>query len=257
MTARVTQRLGANGALTVVLDQPARKNAINGAMWSELADALQRAADDQAVRVVILTGAAGNFSSGADVSEFGTAREGAAVSAYNAAVARAFSALEACPKPVISAINGICMGAGVALAAFADLRVIAENARLAIPAAKLGVAYQPAWIDRLTRIAGPHLVAQLLFAGETLSGGGASAQGLSGLVVVSAEVEERTRALSEAISNGAPLTMRATKAALRAALGTGDPADAHRLAEVCDQSEDYRNAVLAFAEGRKPTFEGR
>src|SRR5688500_2725439 len=113
-----------DGVMTVRLNRPAKKNAVTLAMWRQLGDLFRAVEHDAAVRVVILTGAGGNFSAGADITEFPQVRATPEqVEIYEAAVDGALAAVAGSSKPTVAAVSGFCLAGGLALAASADFRV--------------------------------------------------------------------------------------------------------------------------------------
>ena len=136
----------------LVLDRPDKKNAVNQAMWEEIARIVETLGRSGGTRVLILSGHGVDFCAGADISEFDTVRKDAATArTYEAANSRAFRALREAPFPVIAAISGICFGGGFGLASACDLRIATPDARFAVPAGRLGLAYpQDAMADIVT-----------------------------------------------------------------------------------------------------------
>ncbi len=136
----------------LVLDNPERRNALTAPMMEQVLAAMDQAAKDEAIRVLVLRGAGDvAFVSGADISAFGSPSgvdNGPRPDDVTAAI-------RGLAKPVIAALRGWCLGAGVLLALAADLRLAGDDARLGIPAAKLGIAYPRDGVDRLVALAGP------------------------------------------------------------------------------------------------------
>src|SRR5207253_196316 len=156
---------GADGVAWLVLRNPARRNAVRLEMWQAIPDAVRSLTVDPNVRVLVMRGHGEEaFASGADISEFAThRRDAAAAAAYEETTARAFEALLAVEQPVVAMIHGACVGGGLALAACADLRIAADDARLALPAARLGLGYHFSGVERLVRLVGPSAAAELFF----------------------------------------------------------------------------------------------
>ena len=257
LTDEGTQR--APGIVRLTLHQPGARNAISAGMWSGLGEALDRLEVQADLRVVILCGAGGDFSSGADTREFaGHRSDPDQTEAYNASVRAAIARLGALPVPVLAEMCGVCMGAGLALAAQADLRCLAQDARLAIPAARIGVAYDPDWVARLAGASRPEWLAEMIFTGRVYSGTEAVGAGFAADLAPAPQVPGRIAAMAEAIARGAPLTMRATKLALSPAARTPDgAARARAAARACDESEDYRRAIGALSRKEEMEFKGR
>src|SRR5207237_1092755 len=134
-------------------------------VYAEIPGAVEEAVADPSVRVLVLRGHGEEaFTAGADISEFTTRRgDAAGAAAYEAATVHAFDALMAVAQPVVAMIHGACVGAGLALAACADLRVAADDVRLQLPAARLGLGYHFSGVERLVRLVGPSATAEIFF----------------------------------------------------------------------------------------------
>jgi enoyl-CoA hydratase/carnithine racemase len=250
-----------NGIAFLVIDNPARLNALTSAMWAAVPRLLGEADADESVRVVVLKGAGGKaFSAGADISEFDSARTGDAVKAYDALNHAAFEALLQAAKPTIAMIEGFCLGGGLGIAACCDLRVSNDAASFAIPAAKLGLGYHPRWVRTLLSLAPPAYVKEMLFTGRRFSAGEALGMGLVNRVYPAAALDNELRSLAEAIAGNAPMTIRAAKAAIDELTARPESADIGRLEALvkdCFDSSDYAEGRRAFAEKRRPLFRGR
>lgn len=246
---------------TVTINAPERRNCIDLATWRSFPPLFAVLDRDPDVRVIILRGAGTQaFSTGADIAEFDTERATAEGSrAYEAENVRAFEAVAASAKPVVALIHGFCFGAGVGLAAACDMRIAADDARFAVPAARLGVGYPPTALRSLVALAGPETVKRLFFRADTLDARQAQAAGLIGDIHPKAELDAQVAAAATAIAAGAPMTILAAKRAIDAAAGLADlpPQDLQALADACFQSEDYAEGRAAFREKRKPVFKGR
>lgn len=248
------------GIARLVLTNPERRNAISAGMWRELSAFAADATSHRDVRVAVLRGDGDlAFSGGADISDFDAARSDASgAQSYDDLVEQACASLEALPFPTVALVRGACVGAGAALAASCDMRIAAEDAFFAIPAARLGLGYDPRGLPRLLRVFGSSGVRQLFFTADRLPAVRAHTMGAVDVVAPPAEVEAAAERLLHRISENAPLTLKAAKLAIRAAETTGQPllAEARRATTAANASADYREGRRAFAEKRAPRFSG-
>jgi enoyl-CoA hydratase len=247
---------------TLTFNNPDRHNAVSLAMWREATTVLQTLAREDAVRVVVLTGAGGkSFVSGADISKFESERSsGSGVEAYAEATEQIAQTLLNYAKPTIAMIRGYCIGGGVNIAACCDLRVCNQEARFAVPAAKLGLGYGYVHIQRLQNLIGPQYVLEMLLTARQFDALEAQNMGLVNRIVPDAEIEAYVRAIADGIAANAPLTIRATKRIVRELLkdaSTRDLEACESLVKQCFESGDYQEGRRAFMEKRKPVFKGR
>ncbi|MYT74531.1 MULTISPECIES: enoyl-CoA hydratase-related protein [unclassified Streptomyces] len=229
---------------TVVIDHPARRNAMTDTMWAALPPLLDTLAADPAVRVLVLTGAGDTFCAGADISTLG----GDAGAAQELAVA-AEEALAAFPKPTLAAVRGYCVGGGCQLAAACDLRFSTESALFGVTPAKLGIVYPASSTRRLTSLVGPAAAKYLLFSGELIGTGRALRTGLVDEVLPESELDKRVAEFTRVLVGRSQLTQAAAK---EFAAGRTDR-DAH-WAEQARGSGDTAEGVAAFLERRAPRF---
>jgi enoyl-CoA hydratase/carnithine racemase len=244
---------------TVSINRPAQRNSMTLAMWRDMARLFERLSSDRQVRVIILTGAGEDFSTGADISEFGEVRADAQqAAAYEAAVDACSDAIQAARQPTIAALHGYCLGGANHLAMACDFRVADETAKIGIPAARLSIVYGVRSTQRLLAIVGLPAAKRLLFSAERLDAAEALRIGFVDRVGPSAL--EEARAFAAGMAENAPLSIAGAKMILNGlAMGPGalDLADAERaIAEAAD-SHDYHEARDAFASKRRPAFEGR
>ena len=251
---------GAVGWLT--FDNPARRNAISVEMWRAIPDAFDAFEADAAVRVVVLRGAGDKaFVSGLDISQFEDEfASSSAAAGLEALSARANERIRGSPRPTIAMIHGFCIGAGVQIAASCDLRIAADSATLAITAARLGLGYPVASLQRLIALVGPAGVKEIFFTGRQFSAAEASAMGLVNRVVPAAELEGAVRACCETIAANAPLTIAAVKQTVDALVRKPSASEldaCERVMKACFDSADYAEGRRAFREKRRPVFTGR
>lgn len=246
----------------IAINQPEKRNAISLGMWDAIAAAADDFAADDGVRVVVLHGVGGKaFASGADISEFDKLRASAdAQVEYGRRSATARKKLESMDKPLIAMIQGFCIGGGYATALIADLRIASSDSRFGIPAAKLGIAYGYESLAKLTSLAGPAIAKEILFTGRQLDAAEALAFGLVNRVVAPEALEATVIGLAQEIARNAPLSIRASKAAIDQIVGDPalrDQAAIEALNRACFDSQDYAEGRKAFAEKRPPSFTGQ
>ncbi len=245
----------------LVFEQPERHNALSQQMWRQIPAAAAQLDADPEVRVVILRGAGdAAFIAGADISEFERSRTADNVEDYDRDNARAYFALAGIGKPVIAMIHGFCIGGGVAISLTADMRYAADDARLGIPAARLGLGYGMAGVEALVRLVGEANAKEIFFTAKRFSAEAALRMGLLNGVLPKARLEPEVLALAETIADNAPLTLRSVKLATRE-LQKPEPARdleaVKRAIKACYESDDYREGVAAFMQKRPPRFTGR
>jgi enoyl-CoA hydratase/carnithine racemase len=250
----------ADGVGLVTFNNPEKRNAMSLQMWDGLVAALDRLEADPAVRVVVLTGAGFKaFVSGADISQFDKTRADASAQAeYDRRTSAGRIRLGAFSRPVIARIRGFCLGGGLAIAMQADLRIAAEDSSFGIPAARLGLAYAPDLVRQLVALVGPAHARMLLYSGSRIDAREAGRIGLVNRVVADEELSEVVVDLARTIADNAPLSVRAAKLAVDAAVEpTGADHDAVAAAiAACFDSADYREGRTAFLEKRPPQFRG-
>ena len=244
----------------LVLDRRERRNALTLAMWKAVPQALATLAGQPELRVVIVRGAGGHFSSGADISEFADLFSGPTAADYERANLEAFRALAESPLPTIAMIEGFCLGGGLALALCCDMRMASENAVFALPPAKLGLAYPLHGIMRLLQAVSPAAARELLLTGRRVDAAWALRNGLVNDVRPPEQLETETLAMAREIAANAPLSIGFARAAIDAMSHGPLERDAERLrtlARACFDSEDYAEGIRAFRERRPPRFRGR
>lgn len=259
MTASV--RLETSGPVArITFDNVAKHNAVSLGMWRQLDEHLRDVAARADARVALLLGAGpASFVSGADISEFGDQRRSAAdVDRYEEVSRGALARLRALPQPTVAAIGGHCIGAGVAIAVSCDLRIASDNARLAIPAARIGLGYAWTELKALVDVAGAVTAKELLITGRSFTAEEARLRGLVNLVVARAELDCEAARTADTIARNAPLTIRAAKTVIAELTGTApvDVALCERVTNACFASADYQRGLAAFAAGTAPAFAG-
>lgn len=259
MTGTITiERDGPLGRL--IIDRPERRNALDTAMWEAFPEAVAVLDRDPQVRVILLRGAGTQaFAAGADIAELeAMGTDTTALAAFEARFERAQASLEAASRPVIAAISGACMGGGLALALACDMRIAAQGARFAIPAARLGLGYAAPAVARLLRTVGPAHACAILATGTARDADEALRIGLVNEVVADDVVFAHAEHVAATIAANAPLTVTAAKAAIHALLQGGEALrQAEEMIARCAASADFEEGRRAFVERRPPRFTGR
>ncbi len=243
----------------LLLDNPARRNAISAAMWCALPELVATLNDDSAIRCIVLRGAGEiAFAAGADISEFEQNRSSdAATHAYEVAAGAAHGALESSPKPVIAQIQGFCLGGGLALALSCDMRYCADDSQFAIPAARLGIGYGLHGHRRLVATVGHANAREIMFSARRYDAASAHVLGLVNRVLPVAELADYVRTFARDLAANAPLTQAASKTAINAMVDhASDFSACEALIARCMHSADYREGRTAFMEKRSPRFSG-
>ncbi|MBA9001780.1 enoyl-CoA hydratase/isomerase family protein [Thermomonospora cellulosilytica] len=238
----------AEGVATIVIDRPDKRNAMTAAMWRELPVLLDRLEADPRVRVLVLTGAGGDFCSGADIAELADITSGDLSTA-------AEEALAAFPKPTLAVVRGFCVGGGCQLAAACDLRLAADDARFGITPAKIGIVYPAAATARLVRLVGPASAKYLLFSAELVDAAHALRIGLVDEVVPAGDLDDRLAAFTATLASRSLLTQQATKDIVNsAAAGRLTQATVDAWVAESRQGTDAAEGIAAFLERRPPNF---
>lgn len=250
------------GIGTLTFHNEPRKNAITAAMWRAIPRALHFLTAEAEARVVILAGAGGqDFSAGADISEFETVRKDAETArAYELENSAAFRAIRSARVPTVAAIRGICYGGGFGVAAACDLRLADDSARFAIPAARLGLAYPADAVQDILLSLGNQTTRKLLYTGLPMSARDLAPSGFLLKILDGVEtLEKEVFTIAGAIAANAPISIAASKLAIRAVTESDDVlmSEAEVLGTSTFESADYAEGRLAFAERRKPVFKGQ
>ena len=243
----------------VILDNPSRLNAISLSMWEKIGILLKEYENNNNIRCVVLKGKGKKaFSAGADISEFNNNRsQSDTVLKYDNVSKNSLKILQRFSKPTIALIDGYCIGGGLATALSCDIRLASKKSTFAIPAAKLGLAYDYLGIKKLRDIVGPSRAKYIFFTARQFTSDEAMQMGIIEQIFNDSDFDEHTLKVLNAISDNAPLTIASAKLAIDA-----DPQDSKMIQrcrefeQVCFSSKDYEEGRLAFSEKRKPIFKG-
>ncbi|MCH7930492.1 MAG: enoyl-CoA hydratase/isomerase family protein [Proteobacteria bacterium] len=250
-----------DGAIaTVILNRPEKLNALTRAMWRRLGEIIESLSADDDLRCVVLRGAGGKaFAAGADIGEFETERanrERAGV--YAAEVGRAIASIQACRHPTLALIEGACVGGGLEVAAFCDMRICGESSSFGVPIKRLGLVVGYEELRGLIALVGRAATLEILLEGRVFGADEALRMGLVNRVVPDGEVEEEAYATARRIAEGAPLVARWHKRFVKR-LDDPAPLTDAELEETlaCYDTDDFRRGYQAFLAKKKPDFTGR
>jgi enoyl-CoA hydratase/carnithine racemase len=247
-----------NGVVTVTMNRPEKKNALNAAMFGELHTVFREVNDSTTDRVLVITGAGDAFCSGADLGDRGSdTRHPTARLHWVADIALA---LHRIPKPVIAKVNGVAAGAGMNLALGCDLIVASESARFTEIFVRRGLTidFGGSWL--LPRLVGMHRAKELTFFGEIVSAKEAAEIGLVNRVVAGSQLDAFVADWADRLAAGPPIALAMSKRLLTNAFSVSmdEALEAEGLAQSVNvKTEDTAEAIRAFMEKREPTFKGR
>jgi enoyl-CoA hydratase/carnithine racemase len=253
----------AEAVTRLTLANPARRNALDHEVLDALASTMPELDRGIEVRCVVITGDGKVFSGGYDIGgipedTFAEQAESLVAHPFHAAM----EAVSAHPVPVVAAINGHCLGGGLELAVRCDLRICAAGAKLGMPPAKLGLIYGHTGLREFIEVIGIARTKELFLVGRTLEAERAEEIGLVNEVVPDERLGEAAVELAAEIAANAPLAARGNKRAINAlaAFPRLTPEQEQELVELrrsCFTSEDFREGIRAFAEKRKPRWQGK
>jgi 2-(1,2-epoxy-1,2-dihydrophenyl)acetyl-CoA isomerase len=246
----------------VVMDRPASRNALDVSMKSALLNALAEVADDASVRAVILTGAGDAFCVGQDLGEHAQALTADAATAFETVgrhYAPIVTTIATMPKPVIAAVNGSCVGAGLGFALACDLKVWSAQAVLATAFTGIGLTCDSGLSATLARSIGESRAKELVLLGTRFTADEAVTWGLGGQVVAAGAVATTATELAQRLASGPTTAYAESKRLIAAALSRSlpDTLDDEAGAQArCGLTDDHRAAVGAFLSKQRPTFVG-
>ena len=258
MSAEITDEL-CDGILWVTFNRPQARNALTFEMYKRLAELCRQMPTDGSVRAMVLSGAGGKaFAAGTDMTQFRAFETPQDALNYEQQIDDVLEAVERCPVPTIAAIHGACTGGGGSIAAACDIRIASESLKFGFPIARtLGNCLAAGNLARLSELIGAGRVREIIFTARLIEAQEALQTGLvSELLPDETALLSRASKLADKVGGMAPLTLRATKEALRrnrAALQVDDS----DLIVSCYMSDDFRTGMEAFLAKKKPEWKGR
>lgn len=255
----VTVERREGGIVVATLNRPAKLNVLDREGWALLGRVFDDVSADDDARCVVVRGAGERaFSAGSDIGAFAEQRDTPEqVRRYTEVVAHGLGALRSCPHPTVAAVEGVCAGGGLAVAAACDLGVCGQSSRFGIPVNRLGLTMSYDEMAPVLAAAGAGAVLELLLTGEFVDANRAREMGLVARIVPDGHVVEEARRLAGTIAAGAPLVNRWHKKFVRRALEGGAVSRAEQdEAYEAFRTRDYREGRAAFVEKRAPRFAG-
>ena len=258
MSAEITDEL-CDGILWVTFNRPQARNALTFEMYKRLAELCRQMPTDGTVRAMVLSGAGGEaFAAGTDMTQFRAFETPRDALNYEQQIDDVLEAVERCPVPTIAAIHGACTGGGGSIAAACDIRIASESLKFGFPIARtLGNCLAAGNLARLSELIGAGRVREIIFTARLIEAQEALQTGLvSEVLPDETALLSRASELADKVGGMAPLTLRATKEALRrnrAALQVDDS----DLIVSCYMSDDFRTGMEAFLAKKKPEWKGR
>ena len=245
-----------DGVAVVTIDRPERRNALNLEVKRRIADEIATLADDDAVRVIVLTGSGGYFVAGSDIAEMATMTPTQHVAW---ATDHVFNIVRGCKKPLIAAIEGYALGGGCELALTCDMVIAGNSTQLGQPEIRVGIMPGAGGTQRLLRTIGKYRAMKMVLTGESVSAPDAFAMGLLSEIVEDGQALPRALELAKTIARMPPLAVRAIKEVMQ--LGQDAPLEMALALErkafvMLFDSADQKEGMSAFLEKRKPQFKG-
>jgi len=251
------------GVATATLNRPERKNPLTFESYRELTDFFRACAFDDAVKVIVVTGAGGNFSSGGDVFEIIgplVKMDTKGLTAFTRMTGDLVKAMRACPQPIVAAVEGICAGAGAIIAMASDLRLASNGTKVAFLFNKVGLAgCDMGACAILPRIIGQSRASELLYTGRFMSAEEGERWGFFSRIVAPDEVLDQAEGLAREIAEGPTFANTMTKRmlAMEWATSVEEAIESEAIAQaLCMTTADFSRAFEAFARKEKPVFQG-
>jgi enoyl-CoA hydratase/carnithine racemase len=241
-------------------NRPETRNALTWEMYDALVAACDRVDADHDIRVFVVKGAGRAFASGTDISQFSTLTSRSDALAYEKRLDAVIDRVEAVGVATIAQVEGVAAGGGCAIALACDLRVCTPHARFGVPVARtLGNCLSATNYSRLLELVGPAHLKDIMFTGRLLDAAEAQRLGLVSRLADPDAIDAAVAELAATIAANAPLTIRATKEAVRTILRRRrvDRDAIDEWVARCYTSEDFRNAVASFLAKQPPVFNGR
>mgnify|MGYP001544246167 CR=1 FL=1 len=248
-----------DGILWITFDRPQARNALTFGMYERLAQLCRDMPTDGSVRAVVISGAGGKaFAAGTDMTQFRAFETPQDALDYEHQIDAVLDAVERCPVPTIAAVNGACTGGGGSIAAACDIRIASASLKFGFPIARtLGNCLAAGNLARLSELIGAGRVREIIFTARLIEADEALSIGLISEVLPDEDaLMARAAVLAERVGSMAPLTLRATKEALRRNRMASEVEDSDLIIS-CYMSDDFRIGIEAFLGKTKPVWTGK
>ena len=248
-----------DGILWITFDRPQARNALTFGMYERLAQLCRDMPTDGSVRAVVISGAGGKaFAAGTDMTQFRAFETPQDALDYEHQIDAVLDAVERCPVPTIAAVNGACTGGGASIAAACDIRIASASLKFGFPIARtLGNCLAAGNLARLSELIGAGRVREIIFTARLIEADEALSIGLISEVLPDEDaLMARAAVLAERVGSMAPLTLRATKEALRRNRIASEVEDSDLIIS-CYMSDDFRIGMEAFLSKTKPVWTGK
>lgn len=246
--------------MIATLNRPESLNALNTQMCLDLNAVVDTVFAEPDIKVLVLTGKGRAFSTGADIAEISAGANVTEVYKYNRFIQNVYQGLENLDKPVIAAINGLCMGGGLELSLTCDFRFASEAAKFAIPEINIGIVPAAGGIAKLYKIIGITPAREMLYTGRRLTAEESLRLGLVSRIFPEQELMPATLELANELASKPPLALRMAKKTFQACIRSGEVSSGLELelrtASMLFSTEDRKEGMSAFLEKRKPNFKG-
>ena len=249
-----------DGAIvTLTFNRPEARNAMTWGMYQRLYEVCEEVDADDAIRVLVLKGAGGKaFVAGTDISQFTKFKDGEDGIRYEKDGDKRSGRISKVKKPVIAQIEGVCVGGGFGIAAGADIRIGTPESRFGLPIARtlgncLSMNNYAAFMDLI----GPSRLKEMVFQARLMSADEALTAGFLHQIVPSADIEKTVKDIAQKVASHAPLTLWATKEAVRRLQAARALPDGDDIVRKVYGSADFKEGVAAFVEKRSPKWTGK
>ncbi|GLO61310.1 enoyl-CoA hydratase [Vibrio sp. MACH09] len=248
--------MSAEGVLTLTLNRPHKRNALSNDVLRQLGDLLENASDEPSVKSVVIYGGQEMFAAGADLGELSTQR---AITTWQNPRPKLWQQIDQFEKPLIAAVNGYALGAGLELVLLCDIVIAGDNTLFGLPEITLGLMPGAGGTQRLARTVGKSLANQMVLTGQPISAKRALQAGLISEVTVTENTLHKAQQIASTIAKRAPLAVKAAKTSLKSVANsslTQGLVMERQLFSLLAETKDREEGIQAFLAKKEPIFKG-